>query len=356
MFFSTSIFPQKEQSEAKDPVRNDSNRSRLVTDDRTVSTSSSTSGGKFDFNAPNNCKMTVIDILMKLPPSVSDIPSHKQPENGSDRTGHGRRRRIIIPASVRTVRNVRNVRTVRTSGSVDVLRQDEILDALVPSLVAGILARASPCAPSEDTIRCQGRNIRADSPGSLVPASIDKQLPSFKPTLGQNCSVQNCSATKYSQELYSHSRSSQIQLGCQPHNRFRHNLQDSTTAMSSLEPYHQEGTPQQFDESLSPGRSLRRSRSIAINHTTSQQQEDYETSSQESEKMYDYATWRMYNRIVDHRRNQQPMQTGFPAALQVPMNLCQAYANTRTAQEAAAAPIDLLSQDYIHDEVFELEI
>jgi hypothetical protein len=64
----------------------------------------------------------------------------------------------------------------------------------------------------------------------------------------------------------------------------------------------------------------------------------------------------MYNRIVDHRRNQQPMQTGFPVALQVPMNLNQAYANTRTAQ-AAAAPIDPLSQDYIHDgEVFELEI
>jgi hypothetical protein len=331
MFCSYNSSPEKVQSDAKDLVRNYSNRSRFVGDDRTVSTSSSTSGNKFDYNAPNNGNMTVVDILMKLPPSVSDSPSHKQPENHSKRTGHGCRRRIIMPESVRTV---------RTRGSVDVSRQDEILDSLVPSLVAGILARASPSA---------------ESPGSLVPAAIDEQLPSFAPTL-----VQNCSLTRDSHEL-DNSHSSQILLGCRPTHKCRHNLQDFTTTMSSLEPYHQQGKPQQSlyrsnTESLSPARAPRRSRSIAINHTRLQQQEEYEASSQESEKMYDYATWRMYNRIVDHRRNQQPMQTGFPVALQVPMNLNQAYANTRTAQ-AAAAPIDPLSQDYIHDgEVFELEI
>jgi hypothetical protein len=287
--------------------------------------------------------MTVIDILMKLPPAVSDSPSHRQPENRSNRTGHGRRRRIIIPESVRTV---------RTRGSVDVSRKDEILDSLVPSLVAGILARASP---SEDAIPSQRRKIQAESTdSSFVPCVIGEQLPSFAPTL-----VQNCSPTRDSHQ--SDSLSSQIVLGCQPPTqKFRHNIQDSTTTMSSLEPYHQQRKPQQSlyrknTESLSPARAPRRSRSIAIKHSRLQQQEEHEASSQESEKMYDYATWRMYNRIVDHRRN-QPLQTGFPGTLQVPMNLNQAYANTRTAQ-AAAAPIDHLSQDYIHDgEVFELEI
>jgi len=52
--------------------------------------------------------------------------------------------------------------------------------------------------------------------------------------------------------------------------------------------------------------SALKSRAIAIHRSTTIQPEDVdELYAQESEKIYDQATWRMYNRIVDHRRNHQ---------------------------------------------------
>jgi len=52
--------------------------------------------------------------------------------------------------------------------------------------------------------------------------------------------------------------------------------------------------------------ALRRSRAIAIHPTKTSHPADLEElHAQESLKIYDQATWRMYNRIVDHRRNHQ---------------------------------------------------
>lgn len=52
--------------------------------------------------------------------------------------------------------------------------------------------------------------------------------------------------------------------------------------------------------------SALRSRAITIHASKTIQSEDVDgLYTQETEKIYDQATWRMYNRIVDHRRNHQ---------------------------------------------------
>lgn len=93
----------------------------------------------------------------------------------------------------------------------------------------------------------------------------------------------------------------------------------------------------------------RRSRSIAIKspqplcHVSQADTMAAEEDSASNERMYDWATWRMYNRIVDHRRNQR---------LSLP-SLSQPEAST--ASNAITLPQTALD-DYDHGEVFEMEI
>ncbi len=93
----------------------------------------------------------------------------------------------------------------------------------------------------------------------------------------------------------------------------------------------------------------RRSRSIAIKtpqHASYASQSEISASEEDSasnERMYDWATWRMYNRIVDHRRN-QPLPSPSQRLSDPPIN---SFAMN------ASEP----SSEYFHDgEVFELEI
>ena len=102
----------------------------------------------------------------------------------------------------------------------------------------------------------------------------------------------------------------------------------------------------------------RRSRSIAIKQNKeSPPSEDYASSKDEesSEKMYDWATWQMYNRIVDHRRTSNSCQKG----LTVPSLQAKAFGNTRSSTNAydSSSKMDRLSPDCLHDgEVFQLEL
>lgn len=88
----------------------------------------------------------------------------------------------------------------------------------------------------------------------------------------------------------------------------------------------------------------RRSRSIAIKcpqplgHGVM-----VEDDSASNERMYDWATWRMYNRIVDHRRNQRLPSPSMPQP---------GVYTTSNATTIPHAAID----DYDHGEVFEMEI
>jgi hypothetical protein len=90
------------------------------------------------------------------------------------------------------------------------------------------------------------------------------------------------------------------------------------------------------------------SRSIAIN-TRDRCAEDLTSSQDEAtcELMYDWATWRMYNRIVDHRRNQKISASSYlPSPVEQP------------EQYMASASNHLPSPDYVHVEqdIFELDI
>ena len=88
-----------------------------------------------------------------------------------------------------------------------------------------------------------------------------------------------------------------------------------------------------------------------------------------SEQMYDWATWRMYNRIVDHRRNQQRIKArkgtssasgpATPAGGLFPISVgpSSAYDSALNTRNDDPYEADVLgSCDYIHDgEVFELD-
>ena len=122
-----------------------------------------------------------------------------------------------------------------------------------------------------------------------------------------------------------------------------------------------------------------RSRAIAIKRRTnhyfyatgaSQYGDEFPSNQSEntSEKMYDWATWRMYNRIVDHRRNQQRLKArngislvseAVPAGgfLPTAVDPSSAYDSTLNSYRHDAYEAGVFgSCDYIHDgEVFELD-
>ena len=123
-----------------------------------------------------------------------------------------------------------------------------------------------------------------------------------------------------------------------------------------------------------------RSRAIAIKrrsnnyfnmYGSSQYGGEFPTNQSEntSEQMYDWATWRMYNRIVDHRRNQQRIKArkgtssasgpATPAGGLFPISVgpSSVYDSALDARNDDPYEADVLgSCDYIHDgEVFELD-
>ena len=123
------------------------------------------------------------------------------------------------------------------------------------------------------------------------------------------------------------------------------------TTVNMSTPYHQghysyqQGQqPQWADNTSRPG-----SRAIAINNRD-QRAEDLTLSQNEahSERMYDCATQRMYNRIVDHRRNQR---------FSAPSSLPSPGVEQSDSLHGYFTSNHLPSSDYVHDEeVFELDI
>lgn len=110
--------------------------------------------------------------------------------------------------------------------------------------------------------------------------------------------------------------------------------------------------------SISPQGYQRRSCAIAIKRQNSSsynytEQNDLLIAEEEetNERMYDWATWRMYNRIIDHRRNQHlTPRSGSQESLVTSPPVQETFPTTNLA-------VDTFSNDYIHDgEVFELDI
>jgi hypothetical protein len=128
----------------------------------------------------------------------------------------------------------------------------------------------------------------------------------------------------------------------------------STPTPSTMSPpYHQGHNSYQKAQQTqwTDNTSRPRSRAIAIKNRD-RCAEDLASSQNEatSERMYDWATWRMYNRIVDHRRNQMfSAPSSLPSPVDQPDSLHE--------QNMTFASNYLPSSDYVHDgEVFELDI
>jgi hypothetical protein len=123
-----------------------------------------------------------------------------------------------------------------------------------------------------------------------------------------------------------------------------HSTMDATTTSASL---HNQQQAHCSDHTSRP-----RSRAIAIKTPTNRYHTDDLASSEESnERMYDWATWRMYNRIVDHRRNQR-----FSTPTRLPMSAAEQQASRCIDSEAQNFGTTL-SPDYSLDgAVFELDI
>jgi hypothetical protein len=122
--------------------------------------------------------------------------------------------------------------------------------------------------------------------------------------------------------------------------------QDIQTSPYTNKRVHSYGMPQQAP--MLDAYSRPRSRSIAIKRTHRCAEELAASQTEESnERMYDWATWRMYNRIVDHRRYQNFGPPG-PLPVSVPHS---------TPQPGQDSNLSIGSSDLTYDGgVFELEI
>jgi hypothetical protein len=114
--------------------------------------------------------------------------------------------------------------------------------------------------------------------------------------------------------------------------------------------YHIQARPSQWADDVN---TRPRSRAIAIKRSKRCSDDMASGHSKESsEKMYDWATWRMYNQIVDHQRNQR---LNVPGPLSVAPEHPAHHDASQTALAYASSQTS--SSDYIHDgEVFVLEI
>jgi hypothetical protein len=126
--------------------------------------------------------------------------------------------------------------------------------------------------------------------------------------------------------------------------------QDIQTSPYTNKRVHSYGMPQQ-EAPMLDAYSRPRSRSIAIKRTHHRCAEELAASQTEesNERMYNWATWRMYNRIVDHRRYQN---FGAPG----PLPVSAPHSKPQPAQDSDLWS-SIGSSDLAYDgEVFELEI
>jgi hypothetical protein len=118
-------------------------------------------------------------------------------------------------------------------------------------------------------------------------------------------------------------------------------------------PPHQGYQPQEQSMWVD-NKSRPKSKAIAIKRNNRCPEEcSASLSEASSERMYDWATWRMYNRIVDHRRNQrQSMRTSLPPlAMDHHANQILPHPDMHADRFESRG-----AADYIHDgEVFELD-
>ena len=132
----------------------------------------------------------------------------------------------------------------------------------------------------------------------------------------------------------------------------------TTSTMSTS--YHQQGhimyqqaQQTQWTDNDTNGRP--RSRAIAIkNHDRCAEDLASSQNVATSERRYDWATRRMHNRIVDHRRNHQ---FSAPRSSSLPSSRIDQPDSLHLRNMTFASNHDLPSSDYAHDgEVFELDM
>lgn len=132
----------------------------------------------------------------------------------------------------------------------------------------------------------------------------------------------------------------------------RQTTSTTSTGIYSHSQHHQTPTALSQSTMSSPKcykQMSRRSRSIAIKspqafgHVLQSDTIAAEEDSASTERMYDWATWRMYNRIVDHRRNQRLSSPSLPQP------------EPSTTSNAMIMPHTTLD-DFDDGEVFEMEI
>mmetsp|Transcript_16386 Transcript_16386/g.40022 ORF Transcript_16386/g.40022 Transcript_16386/m.40022 type:complete len:306 (+) Transcript_16386:466-1383(+) len=121
-----------------------------------------------------------------------------------------------------------------------------------------------------------------------------------------------------SQPPYRHNLRSQDQQNSHKNSHITHNHPNPSMISDSEQGFEMNMKRQGSQDGLSNHNipmsvtSALRSRAIAIQPSKTSHPEDLEEEiAHVSEKIYDQATWRMYNRIVDHRKNQlhtQPQQ------------------------------------------------
>jgi hypothetical protein len=138
--------------------------------------------------------------------------------------------------------------------------------------------------------------------------------------------------------------------------------QNTTNNMNSTQLHNfppNQGYQEQQQSMWVDNKSRPRSKAIAIKRNNNRCPEECSASLSEasSERHYDWATWRMYNRIVDHRRNQRhtTMSSSLP-----PLAMDHHHANQGLTHPDDRMHADRFQSrgaaDYIHDgEVFELD-
>ena len=263
---------------------------------------------------------SLVDMIRKSPSVKSDL-NRKKEEN------------LTLKASETSLLMVG---LNRTAHSVDV--------RTITSFPTGKKGRSGTqgACPTSNTVRDSTNDAKI-----LVAGALDRSMASKMPRENQEVRTnhERFVSLRHSAHSSQHPHNSILTLS--------HNSPDGNimTTQPQLE-YSSLSQSPGFGDFL----HLRRSRSIAIKKNAQlPPSADFESCQDEesSEKMYDWATWRMYNRIVDHRRNQK----GFvPEPISLPAIHSKAFANTRSAH-AVLGPADRLSPDCPHDgEVFQLEI
>ena len=226
-----------------------------------------------------------------------------------------------------TIPEIRALRTVRSEPSDSIILGTDsktVSEILLPNLDTNFLL--CPFEKGEERTRAKREDPTCGPRCSNVESSSESgsELPS------QNQEAQACVPSSLD---HKNSTESQI-LASNEH---------LNTTMSSSK---QQGSQLQRQNTDSP---RPRSRAIAIKSQERCAAELAMSQSEvSSEKMYDWATWRMYNRIVDHRRNQRFTSPEFTS---LPVEQPQAYNHSQVSTS------NILSPDYIYDgEVFELDI